>query len=118
VKKVPPGVYTEDIVEVLVGSVGYRLLGVDPCIGHHDGRIPKYFLRFCKQTPDICRLGHVSLNSEGLPSSFGYGQCDFASRRRAERVIDYYRRTPFGQLLRDSAPDATRTSSNDCGFSL
>ena len=105
-------------VEVLVSSVGYRLLGIDPCVGHHDGGFPKHFLRFCKQTLDIFRFGHISLNSDGLPSSFRYGLCHFASRRRAQRVIDDYRRAPLGQLLRDRASDAARTSSNDCGSSL
>jgi hypothetical protein len=87
-------------------------------VGHHDGRFPKRFLGFRKQSLDICRLGNIRLQRDGLPSSFGDGLRDFASRRRTGRVIYHHRRASFRQLLRDSPPNAPRTSGYDCSFSL
>jgi hypothetical protein len=45
-------------------------------VSHHDGRFPKRFLGFGKQSLDICRLGHIRLYRDGLPFGFGDGLRD------------------------------------------
>lgn len=106
------------ILDVLRCNRFQRRKFVSPCIVHKNIYPPQFFLDLRKQSLDVFRLGHVSLNRNRLPA-FLLNSSDDRIRAILAAHIVHGHGGPFcRQMLRDGRSDSFRSPGYHRGLPL